>query len=78
MKLIIAGSTGFVGREVLRQSLQMSEFTSVIALARKAVTAPDGTPAEGVKKLQSVVIDDYETYPEAVRAHFKGADACIW
>ncbi|KAI1412345.1 putative nucleoside-diphosphate-sugar epimerase [Hypoxylon sp. FL1857] len=75
MKLIISGATGFVGREVLRQSLSRSEITSVVALARKPISAPENTDAS---KLKSIVIDDYEHYSEEVKKEFAGASACIW
>lgn len=75
MKLIVAGANGFVATEVIRQSLLRSDITSVVALARKAVSAPDGPDAS---KLKSVVIEDYGSYPEEVRKEFAGADACIW
>jgi len=75
MKLIIAGATGFVATEVLRQGLRMHEVTSIVALARKPVSAPEGTDSS---KLKSVVVQDYGTYPENVRKQLAGADACIW
>ncbi|KAH8888427.1 hypothetical protein GQ53DRAFT_826132 [Thozetella sp. PMI_491] len=74
MKLIVAGATGLVGTEIIRQSLRKPEFTSVVALARKPVRV-DGP---GSSKLKSVVIDDYANYPAHVRAELAGADACIW
>jgi uncharacterized protein YbjT (DUF2867 family) len=74
MKLIVAGGTGLLATEVIRQSLQLPEITSVLALARKQVKV------EGVdsSKLKSVIIEDYSNYPEHVKAEFAGADACIW
>ncbi|KAI1139869.1 putative nucleoside-diphosphate-sugar epimerase, partial [Hypoxylon sp. FL0543] len=79
MKLIVSGATGFVAREVIRQSLSRSEITSVVAVARKPVTVPDKL-AEGAdpSKLKSVVVEDYERYPEEVKKDFAGASACIW
>jgi len=75
MKLIITGASGFVGSEVVRQSLLRSDITSVVALSRQAITAPAGTdPA----KLKSVVLKDYGTYPEDVKKELAGASACIW
>lgn len=74
MKLIVAGGTGLVATEVIRQSLQMREITSVIALARKPVQI-DGIESS---KLKSVIISDYGEYPDHVKAEFAGADACIW
>ncbi len=74
MKLIIAGGTGLVATEVIKQSLQRPEITSVIALARKPVQI-DGAESS---KLKSVIIGDYGDYPDHVKAELAGADACIW
>lgn len=75
MKLIITGATGLVGGEVLRQSLRMSAITSVVAVARKPVTL-DGDV--DTSKLKSVVVKDYEDYPDNVKDELSEADACIW
>ena len=75
MKLIITGASGFVATELVRQSLLRRDITSVVALARKPVSAPPGTDAA---KLKSVVVEDYGTYPESVRKELAGANACIW
>lgn len=74
MKLIVAGATGLVGSEIIRQALQNSDVTEVIALARKPVTIDDSSAF----KLKSVVIRDYAEYPDEVKAELAGADACIW
>ncbi|KAJ7679040.1 hypothetical protein DFH06DRAFT_1315988 [Mycena polygramma] len=75
MKLIIAGATGYVAQEIIRQSLRMPQVTSVVALARKPVVAPNG---EGANKLKSVIIKNYDNYSDEVKKEFAGADACIW
>ncbi|RYP83828.1 hypothetical protein DL770_005298 [Monosporascus sp. CRB-9-2] len=83
MKLIVTGATGFVGREVVRQSLTRPEITSVVALARGPVsvsapapeTLPPGTDAS---KLRAIEIADYTEYSEDVRRELAGANACIW
>ncbi|KAJ7364349.1 hypothetical protein DFH08DRAFT_680978 [Mycena albidolilacea] len=75
MKLIIAGATGFVGKEVIRQSLLNPNIKSVVALARRPVVSPPGTDAT---KLKSVVVEDYAHYSDEVKKEFAGADACIW
>ncbi|KAJ7698515.1 putative nucleoside-diphosphate-sugar epimerase [Mycena olivaceomarginata] len=77
MKLIIAGATGFVAEELIRQSLRHPDIKSVVALARRPVAAPPGAGADG-SKLKSVVVKDYDDYPEEVRRELAGADACIW
>jgi uncharacterized protein YbjT (DUF2867 family) len=79
MKLIVSGSTGFIGTEVLRQALSHPAITEIISLARRETAippnlAPDANPA----KLKSVVCNDFLNYPESVRTELRGADACIW
>ena len=79
MKLIVAGASGFVATEVIRQSLRIAKITSVIALTRSPVSPPsDLRPDADASKLHSVVVKDYDSYPDHVRSHFVGADACIW
>ncbi|CAD6564827.1 MAG: hypothetical protein ASARMPREDX12_004449 [Alectoria sarmentosa] len=79
MKLIVAGASGFVATEVIRQSLSIPNITSVIAIARRPVSTPlnlgHGADAS---KLHSVVLDDYGTYPDHLNKQLAGADACIW
>lgn len=74
MKLIIAGATGLVGSELLHQALRHPSITSIVALARRTVTST----SPYASKLTSVVVHDYAEYPDAVKAAFAGADACIW
>ena len=79
MKLIIAGATGFVATELIRQSLSIPQITSVIAIARRPVSTPSNlNPNADISKLHSAVLEDYGTYPDEVRKEFAGADACIW
>ena len=79
MKLIIAGSTGFVGREVIRLSLKRPDITRVVALSRTPIL-PSQQPEDGVdaSKLRNVIVEDYGEFSESVKKEFDGADACIW
>ncbi|KAK7750324.1 hypothetical protein SLS62_007732 [Diatrype stigma] len=79
MKLIVAGATGYVAKEVVRQSLGRKEISSVIALARKPVPVPEGLAnSADAAKLHNVCIEDYGQYPDHVKKEFAGAGACIW
>ncbi|OBT94457.1 hypothetical protein VE01_07236 [Pseudogymnoascus verrucosus] len=79
MKIIVAGSTGFVATEVIRQALSIPAITSVVALARRTTAVPQNAgPSADASKLKSVVCDDFENYTETVKKELVGADACIW
>jgi hypothetical protein len=75
MKLIVAGSTGFVATEILRQAIRNPAITSIVALARRE-TVLDGSA--DTSKLKSVICDDFGNYSEEVKKEIAGADACIW
>jgi hypothetical protein len=79
MKLIISGSTGFVGTEVLRQALSHPVIKEVVSLARRETAVPQNlAPGANPAKLKSIICEDLLNYPENVREELKGADACIW
>lgn len=79
MKLVIAGSTGFVGTGLVREALLNPRITSVVALARRETPIPKGMDeAEAKKKLIPVVCEDFGAYSEATKKAFEGAGACIW
>lgn len=79
MKLVIAGATGFVATELIRQSLSIPKITSVIAIARHSVSTPSNlSPNADPSKLRSVIIEKYDSYPEDVMKQLAGVDACIW
>jgi len=79
MKLIIGGATGFVATEIIRQSLGNPKVTAIYALARKPVSVPQGVPAGAdTSKLKSLVVKDFEKYPEDVKEQIADADAAIW
>jgi nucleoside-diphosphate-sugar epimerase len=79
MKLIIAGSTGFVGTEIIRQAVSNPAITSIMALARRVTAVPENVkPGADEAKLKSVVCEDFGNYPQTVKEQLAGADACIW
>jgi hypothetical protein len=75
MKLILAGSTGFVATEILRQAIHNPAITSIIAIARRETVLDDGADTT---KLKSVICDDFGNYSEEIKKEIAGADACIW
>lgn len=74
MKVILTGSTGFIGREVLEQCLQNTRITSVIALSRRELSsALTNNP-----KLKVLIMEDFLSYPPSVLQEIRDAEACIW
>ncbi|KAK3207347.1 hypothetical protein GRF29_103g738502 [Pseudopithomyces chartarum] len=79
VKLIIGGATGFVASEIIRQSLSNPNITTIYALGRKPIPVPEGTaPGADTSKLKSLVVQDFENYPEDVKAQIADADGAIW
>lgn len=81
MKLIVAGSTGFVATEIIHQALHNPSITSLIALGRKETPRPQNptkNPNYDPTKLKSVVCNDFGNYSDDVKKELAGADACIW
>ena len=74
MKVILAGSTGFIGHEVLAQCMQHPSITTIIVLSRREFSPPASENA----KVKVVIMDDYLSYPDSVLQDIQGADTCIW
>jgi hypothetical protein len=75
MKIILTGSTGFIGSEVLRQSLARPDITSIIVLSRRSL-AP--SPETNDPKLKVLVMNDFGTYSESDLKELGDADCCVW
>jgi len=74
MKVILTGSTGFIGREVLSQCIQHPLITSIIVLSRREVPSVSSSD----KKTKVFIMENFALYPEYVIDEFADADACIW
>ncbi|PYI03162.1 hypothetical protein BO78DRAFT_375696 [Aspergillus sclerotiicarbonarius CBS 121057] len=74
MKIILVGSTGFIGQQILTQCLHNPSITSIIALSRRALPAT----VSSNPKLTVRIHDDFLTYPAPLIDDLKGAEACIW
>ncbi|KAL6908757.1 hypothetical protein GGI43DRAFT_393557 [Trichoderma evansii] len=79
MKLIIVGSSGFVGKALVRQAISSPAITSVVGLGRRETPVPENlsNPADAAK-LTSVVCDDFLNYSDDAKQKLSNADACIW
>jgi len=71
MKIILTGSTGFIGQEILLQCLSHPQITSLIILSRRALPVSD-------PKLKVVLLEDFTRMSEEVLGELKGYDGCIW
>ncbi len=71
MKVIITGSTGYVGRAVLERCLSSSSVTSVVSISRR-------DPGIKHPKLSVVLHHDFSTYPIHILEEMKTADSFIY
>lgn len=77
MKLIIGGSSGFVGTELVRQALTNPAITSIIGVSRRHTPVPPGSTDDS-GKLKAVPCENFEIYSDSFENELKDADACIW
>ncbi|KAL3465201.1 hypothetical protein BJX64DRAFT_285744 [Aspergillus heterothallicus] len=75
MKIILTGTTGFVGTEVLSQTLQNKSITSIVILSRKPL--PESTTKNN-PRVTVKILDDFLHYPDSLLAELAGAEGCIW
>ena len=74
MKVLLTGATGLVGGEVLTQLLAHPKVTWVVALTRRPL--PDAVAKH--TKLQTVVHQDFSSWPSSTVDQLSDVDACIW
>ena len=70
MKIIITGTTGTVGSEVVRQAVKDNDIDQVILLARNASDIKH-------PKIREIIHKNFLDY-SGLENVFKDADACIW
>ncbi len=73
MKVVLSGSTGFIGGEILTQCLNHPSITSVLVLTRR----DSGGLAEN-PKTKVIIVKDFISYDELTINELKTADAAIW
>jgi len=74
MKIILTGSTGMIGTEVLAQSINNPSLTEIVVLSRRPL--PSSHPTS--PKVKTLIIEDFLTYPASFLQDLSGAEACIW
>ncbi|KAL5353084.1 hypothetical protein ACLOAV_001114 [Pseudogymnoascus australis] len=73
MHLILTGATGLIGTATLHHLLTAPNVTKVTILSRRPVPLAANNP-----KVTTIIHEDYTSYPPALLADLKGAQACIW
>lgn len=73
MKLVLTGSTGFVGSEVLEQCQQHPDIESLVVLTRRPLD--QNRPNS---KTRNLIVEDFKQYSDEVSEAINDADACIW
>ncbi|KAK4501704.1 hypothetical protein PRZ48_007513 [Zasmidium cellare] len=75
MKIILTGSTGFAGTEILNQCIAHNYIEHVYVLTRRPLDAKYSH-----KKVTQILHEDFETYPDDLlnRLRDEGVEACIW
>lgn len=73
MKVVLSGSTGFIGSEVLTHCLNHPSITSVLILTRR----DPGHLAEH-PKAKVIVLKNFTSYDESTITELRTADAAIW
>ncbi|PVH79345.1 hypothetical protein DL98DRAFT_492929 [Cadophora sp. DSE1049] len=74
MKIILTGSTGMIGTEVLAQSINNPSLTEIVVLSRRPL--PPSHPTS--PKVKTIIIEDFLLYPASVLQELSGTEACIW
>lgn len=72
MKIVIGGSSGLVGAELVRQALTNPSITSI----RRETALPPS--AAGANDLTSIVCDNFDHYFDDVLKQLDNVDACFW
>ncbi|KAK4545976.1 hypothetical protein LTR36_002540 [Oleoguttula mirabilis] len=71
MKIILAGSTGFIGSAVLQRCIAHPSITFIVALSRRELSVKHA-------KLRTIIQPDFLHYPPEILSQLEGAEACIW
>lgn len=77
MKIVLTGSTGFIGNEILTQAIAHNYISHIYVLTRRPLTDPRFSQS---KKVTQILHEDFESYPSDLleRLREEGVEACIW
>lgn len=71
MKVILTGTTGFIGKEILHQCVKHNSITSIVILTRSPLEIND-------PKVKVLIHKDFSSYPDNILKELNGAESCIW
>lgn len=79
MKLLLAGSTGYIGTEILKQCIAHNYIQRIYCLTRKPLDQHWFKGKNGDKVIE-ILHENYEEYPEMLlrRLREEGVEGCIW
>lgn len=75
MKIILTGSTGFIGTEILTQAIAHNYISHIYILTRRPLHERFSH-----KKVTQILHEDFESYPADLLSRLcdEGVEACIW
>ncbi len=73
MQVVLTGSTGFIGSEVLAQAVSHPAISSVICITRALPDVISSNP-----KVKVIILTDFNSYPSDILSQLTDSEACIW
>jgi uncharacterized protein YbjT (DUF2867 family) len=73
MKVIVTGTTGYIGQQVLARCVVDPRITSVVALSRRPLPQYDHEP-----KVIVQIVSDFAQFDDDSIQTWKSAGACLW
>ncbi|PQE21578.1 nucleoside-diphosphate-sugar epimerase protein [Rutstroemia sp. NJR-2017a WRK4] len=74
MKVLLTGTSGFIGRETLRQLLLTTIVTRVLVLSRRPLSDIEALD----KRIEVFVLENFNEYPDELKRKLADVDAVIW
>ncbi|KAM3073479.1 hypothetical protein ACMFMG_004623 [Clarireedia jacksonii] len=74
MKVLLTGTSGFIGRETLNQLLLTSIVTQILVLSRRPLADIEALD----KRIEVFVLEDFNEYPDELKRKLGDANAVIW